>query len=151
MDVSPVTDFKLQFRQSLENSGLSHRDFAKKCGFSHSLVRNMLLGISNPNLKRLQKMAKVLGLEGVERDAFLGSAQLANSPDEVVDRLAYLEKYASNRAAAERRAYFMASALIRHFIPKPRAAEFLERWDQWPEDEQGAQDALRTLLGTSEK
>lgn len=89
-------------------------------------------------------MAKVLGLSGKAANSFRQAAALAHVPQEL-RRLIWLERYAEDRAAAERRAVFMAFAALRHFAPAV-AEELIRNWQTWPENEQAAAELLREAL-----
>jgi hypothetical protein len=133
----------------LDRSGAPLRkDFAEKIGVAKSLITDMCADRRTPPPEKVEAMAKALGLHGDAASAFRQAAALAHVPQEL-RRLLWLESYAEDRAAAERRAVFMAFAALRHFAPAV-AEGMITNWQNWPENEQSAAELLREALRNQE-
>ena len=138
-------------QKMMNRADLSARSLGAKLGHSsNGLVSGVINGESSIPLDKIDEWALHLNLSETEKQEFKGLC-IARRTGDKEDRSVYIEKYSKNRAKAERRAYFMAAALVKRFISQPDGANFLLNWMNWPDDEQGAEGALRTLLDTLEK
>lgn len=79
----PLESFSEILKKALLKSGLSQREFAKKCGISQGFPPLLLNGKRTPPLDKLEEIMRALGLTGQDRQAFTQAAHLAHAPGEV--------------------------------------------------------------------
>ena len=90
----------------------------------------------------VEKMANVLEIKGDELSAFRQASALDHVPEK-----SWLGSYVDDRAAAERRAVFMAFALLDRFAPSI-AESMKQDWTSWPESPEKAAEMLEARLRT---
>ena len=86
--VEPTEPFAALLRGALLRSGVTQREFAEQCGFSQGLVQALLVGRSNPQGDKIDRMIQVLRLTPTEAHDFRIAAGLAHLPPELRSVLA---------------------------------------------------------------
>ncbi len=147
--------FKDMLIDAMKTKGLSGLALAKLSGCSQTSVSFATTGKDAPNEETIKKWVEILGISEGDSGDWLSSAALQRAQrsdiparsgeSRLADKINYLEKYGEERAQAERRAIFMAFALLRKFMPA-QAEEIISDWRQWPDDQEKAAEFLRALL-----
>jgi transcriptional regulator with XRE-family HTH domain len=83
VSVIPLESFSEMLKKALLKSGLSQREFAKKCGISQGFPPLLLNGKRTPPLDKLEEIMRAVGITDQDRQAFTQAAHLAHAPGEV--------------------------------------------------------------------
>lgn len=123
-------------------------EFSKKAGITRGLLSLIETGERTPPLDSIERMIQALGLSESHAAEFRAAAAMSHVPD-LAKVNKWLEKYADERATAERRGFFMACALLKRHHPKAAAA-IISEWTGWPDVSVEASDEhLQVLLDNS--
>lgn len=128
-----------------ENAGLSQHEAAKKLHVSQAYYSKVELGKRAINPKKLGDWLDGMDLPEADRNAFLDEYMREESSALAV-RVRYLEVHMQQSLTRERRAIWLADALMSRFLSAEQTEKLRASFPQWPDTQGGAADALQVLL-----